>query len=102
MSRPDFVTNEDLLRWSENIDNDPRIPVGLAQTAIIREVMYAGLWLAEKLEELGCPEFLIPRIQFSAGRASFGRDTWEVCQEMLDLYASNKLEIEEDLKENQN
>lgn len=96
MSRPEFITNEDITRWSDNIDNDPNISVGLAQSALIREVCYAGLWLCEQLEELNCPEELILRIQYTAGKLSFGRDAWEVHIKMLEDYKSDTLEYEID------
>jgi len=96
MSRPEFVTNEDIARWSENIDNDPKLPVTLSSNPVIREVCYAGLWLCEELEKLGCPEELITRIQFTAGRAAYGRDPWEVHQELLNGYKNNELEYEVD------
>jgi len=94
MSRPDFVTNEDLARWSENIDNDPLVDTVLVQSPIIREVCYSGLWLCEKLEELLCPRELIGRIQFTGGRLSFGRDPWLVHQELLQLYIDGELNFE--------
>lgn len=100
MSRPDSVTNEDILRWSENIDNDPKISVGLAKIAILREVMYAGLWLAEKLDNYGCPLNLIPAIQFEAGRYSFGRDPWEASQKIFDMYVNNELQFTKDYELN--
>lgn len=47
MSRPKFISNEDLDRWSDIIDNDLTLPKHVAKEALIREVCYAGLWLAE-------------------------------------------------------
>lgn len=99
MPRPESVTNENIMSWSENIDNDPSISIGLAQSTIIREVMYAGLWLAEKLDELYCPPDLISRIQFTAGRLSFGRDPWLEHQKILDMYAAGQLEFEKEPEE---
>lgn len=96
MSRPEFVTNEDLARWSEVIDNDPKIPSYVAQAAIIREVCYAGLWLVEMLQALNCHDDIIVRIQYQGGKQSFGRDTWEVHQKLLSDYIDNKLLFEDD------
>jgi hypothetical protein len=96
MSRPDFVSEEDILRWSSNIDNDPSFPKSLAASQTIREVCYAGLWLAEQLDQLACPDFVIVRIQDAAGRLSFGRNPWEVSQELLEKYENNQLVFEED------
>lgn len=95
--RPEFITYEDIARWSKNIDNDPNIPAGLAESPIIREVCYAGLWLAEELDKMLCNEELITRMQFTAGRLSFGREPWEVAQLILEKYKSNELEFEEDI-----
>jgi hypothetical protein len=99
MPRPDFVTNEDIARWSENIDNDPRLSPALKEQAIIREICYAGLWLTEELEKLKCPEEMIVRIQYTAGKLSYGRDIWEVHQMILDGYKLNEIEFEMDPSE---
>lgn len=96
MKRPEFITNEDISRWSEIIDNDPTIPKELVQQAIVREVFYAGLYLSEQLEKLECPAELLVRIQFSAGKYSFGRDPWAAHLEILDLYKNNQLKFEKD------
>lgn len=94
MNRPEFVSSEDIDRWSKNIDNDPNILKSIASSPIIREVCYAGLWLSEQLEKLKCPEHLIIRIQHAAGGLSFGRDIWEVHQQVLESYKNNELEFE--------
>ena len=91
MSRPEFITTEDVTRWSENIDNDKSIPPTLSKVPVIREVCFAGLWLSEQLDILECPKSLIVRIQFTAGKASFGRDIWKVHQQFLEDYESNTL-----------
>lgn len=103
MTRPSFVTQEDLNRWSEIIDNDPLIPTSLAQNAIIREVCYAGQWLADRLTELKCPDNLIGQLMFSAGRLCFGQpDPWIIHQEVLNQYINGTLEFEVDPKESFN
>lgn len=96
MSRPDYITDDDIARWSSNIDDDPNIPKPILQFPLLREVCYAGLWLAESLDELDCPEDLIVRIQFTAGRLSFGKDPWQVAVKMLELYKTNELVYEQD------
>lgn len=97
MPRPDSVTNEDLLRWSEKIDNDPLVPKGLAENPIVREVCYAGQWLADKLTELNCPDHLIGRIMYTAGQLSFGQpDTWAVHEDILMRFTNGLLEYEMD------
>lgn len=97
MSRPESVENEDIIRWSEIIDNDPNISVGLAQSPIIREVMYAGLWLSEQLANINCPDEIITRIQYTAGQLSFGREPWTIHQDLLDRYIKKLLMLEENL-----
>lgn len=93
MPRPDFITNEDILRWSEEIDSDPEMGT-LGTFAIIREVCYAGCWLREELQKLQCPEENIIRIQYTGGAMSFGHDAWEIHQNLLKLYKNNELEFE--------
>lgn len=96
MTRPDFITDEDITRWLENIKQDEHFPKVLLDSAVVKEVCFSGLWLCEQLEELGCPEELIVRIQYTAGTLSFGRDPWEVVQKILDGYRNNELEFETD------
>lgn len=97
MPRPTSVTNEDIARFSENIDNDPNMDPALAESPIIREVCYAGQWIHDKLTELHCDEVLIARIMYTAGALSFGRkDPWTVHQEILSKYLENELEYEDD------
>jgi hypothetical protein len=94
--RPDFVTNEDIHRWSVNIRTDPAMKPYLDQP-IILEACYAGLWLCEELEKVGCADELIVRIQYTAGQLCYGqKDPWKVHQEMLDAYNKNELEFEID------
>ncbi len=94
MPRPESVTNEDLSRWSEIIDNDPLIPSAMAQNPIIREVCYAGQWLADRLNEVNCPDHLIGRIMYTAGRICFGRkDPWEIHRDILNQFLDGSLEF---------
>lgn len=94
MPRPESVTNEDIFRWSERIDKDLAGSPALGQNPIIREVCYAGQWLADKLIELNCPDHLIGRMIYTAGGLSFGRgDPWTVHQEILSLYMDGSLEF---------
>jgi hypothetical protein len=99
MPRPDSISNEDISRWSNNIDNDTNLPISLAESPVIREVCYAGLWLCEQLEKLNCPEEYIVRIQFAAGQLSFGRDPWDAHQKVLEAYKLNELDFEQDITE---
>lgn len=97
MSRPENITNEDIARWDEIIEHDPIInslPPNLVDLPIFREVCYAGIWLYEKLAELSCPNEIILRIQDYGGKLSFGRDPWEVHQQILQDYIDNKLVFE--------
>ena len=95
MPRPDYVTEEDIIRWSKIIEEDKTASV-MAKSAIIREVCYAGLYLSEELAKLQCPDSLIVRIQYSAGKASFGKDGWTIHQQFLDGYKNNSLDFELD------
>jgi len=94
--RPESVSNEDISRWDNIIDNDALVPEPVKKMAVIREVMYAGMWLAESLLSLGCPPEIAARIQFTAGSLSFGHEPWAVHQEVLDAYKNNQLEFEID------
>lgn len=96
MSRPDFVTQEDITRWDTNIKQDTGLVSQLATVPLVKEVIYAGLWLAEQLKELGCNPLLITRVQYTAGQLCYGRDPWEVVQELLTAYKNNDLVFEID------
>lgn len=96
MPRPDFVTEDDLKRWSEIITSDPNTTTYLKIMPDLLEVLFAGLWLAEKLQDQKCNPLLISRIRYTAGQLSFGKDPWEVHQEMLRAYENNELEFEID------
>lgn len=95
-NRPEFVTEEDITRWNDNLKNDPEFPPVLFDNETIKEVCYAGLWLCEQLDSLGCPPGYVVRIQYAAGQASFGRDPWETHQYFLESYKLNDLEFEPD------
>lgn len=103
MARPDFVTEEDITRWSEQLKSDPNLaevfetlPEEIVSDDIL-ETCYAGLWLCEELEKLECPESLIMRIQYTAGKLSYGHDVWEVHLQILEGYKNNQLEMADEL-----
>ena len=93
MPRPDFLTDQDITRFQETIQQDP-LAKQFIDVPLFMEACYAGVWLAEELEKLGCPEDLSVRIQFHAGTLCFGRDPWDVHQEMLEGYRNGTLEYE--------
>jgi len=97
MSRPKSITDEDIVRWSESIDNDPLLDKQLANNPTLREVCYAGQYLAEKLSEIDCPDEIIARLMYTAGQLSFGReDTWAIHQDILNGFINGTLEFEKD------
>lgn len=94
MPRPDSVSNEDILRWNEIIEQDPNMTFDMADSAILLEVCYAGQWLREELIKLKCDNVLIGRIMYTAGGLSFGRDPWDVHQFVLQAYKDGAIEYE--------
>jgi hypothetical protein len=96
MSRPNNITDEDVKRWDQVIDCDGSIPENIKGSSFFRELLRAGVWLKESLQELNCPDDLIIRLQFTAGKYSFGRDLWEAHSEILNAYKNNELEFEKD------
>lgn len=99
MSRPKYVTQKDIARWSDIIDSDPSIPKEIKAIEDIREVCYCGMWLTEKLLDLNCPESIAIKVQWTAGKLSYGKDPWKVHAKVLRDYKSNKLIIEKDPSE---
>jgi hypothetical protein len=89
-----YVSIEKIREYDENIDNDSNIPQAIKNDPIIREVCRAGLYLADQLDALDCPDDLIVRIQYTAGKLSFGRDIWETHQSVLQSYINNDIQVE--------
>jgi hypothetical protein len=105
MSRPEFITHAEIARWDADINQDPlllSLPKDLMESPVLREVCYAGCWLGEQLDQLQCPAEFIIRIQWHAGKLSFGRDAWDVHQKMLLDYQDNKLVFESEPNESVN
>jgi hypothetical protein len=96
MPRPSFITQQDIERFDANLDADPNVSSLLKNVPEIREVCYSGIWIGEELGKLECPEVLITRIQFTAGRLSFGNDCWKIHQDILEDYKIGKLNVELD------
>lgn len=99
MARPDFITEEDIARWTESVSEEQEfihLTKIMGESKTLLEVCFAGLYLAEQLEKLKVPEELITRIQFTAGRLSFGRDPWKVTMMLLDKYQKNELVLADD------
>lgn len=100
--RPDFITQSDIDRWNEKIKNDPLFPIEQITNLnekmkdVFYEVCYAGCYLAEQLQALQCPSELIVRIQYTAGKVSFGNEPWKIHLNLLEKYKNNELEFEED------
>lgn len=94
--RPNFITNDDIARWDSIIEQDEFCTPEMKASVIFKEVCYSGLWLSEELAKLQCPDSLITRMQYSAGKDSFGREPWEIVQKYLEEYKNNKLILEDD------
>jgi len=99
MKRPSSVTNEDIARWDENINNDPKLSRAISMFPMLKEVCFAGLWFAEELKKMGLSNEKITQLQFTAGRYSFGRDPWEAHQTVIDLYSKGEIKFEEPIDE---
>lgn len=97
-----FVSLECIKKYDLNINNDKAIRRDYKDNLLIREVCRAGLWLSEELEKSNCPQSMIVRIRWTAGKLSFGRDIWETHSQILEKYKNNELIFEEDLKEIKN
>lgn len=96
MARPNYISNEDIKRWEKNLKEDKITSPYTRNNPILREVCYANIFLREKLEQLNCPEELILRINFTAGKMSFGRDPWGIAEFLLEKYEKNELVLEPD------
>ena len=91
-----YVTEEKIAQYDKNIDEDTYLPSSLKKNPNIREVCRAGLYLYEELEKLNCPDSLITRIQWTAGKLSFNKDPWEIHSSMIEEYKNNSLVLEKD------
>jgi hypothetical protein len=90
------VTLDKIKKYDSNIDNDPSMPSHLKDVPVIREVCRAGQYLIEELDKLQCPESILVRIQWTAGKMSYGRDPWEIHHMILEKYKSDTLVFESD------
>lgn len=95
MSRPENISEQDIKRWDETLKDD-KIMSKMKYSDVFKEVLYANLYLREQLETLDCPEDLIVRINYTAGKMSFGRDPWDVSEYLLEQYKGNELVLESD------
>lgn len=96
MPRPLTITNDDLARWNVVLDKDPFLQ-NQTLSPIIIEVCYAGLWLAEELQKLHCPEDIIGKIIYTAGGLCFGqKDPWLIHDNILQSYINNTLQFDID------
>lgn len=84
--RKNFITDEQLYIYDQNIDSDNKIPSFMKENSTIREVLRCGLWLVDELIARDCSEVNIVALQFRAGRLSYGREPWEVHQKILREY----------------
>ena len=91
-----YISLEKLKKYDLIIDNDSDLSNSLKENPIIREVCRAGQYLFEELCNLQCPESIIVRIQWTAGKLSFGRDPWEIHNMLLEKYKTNTLVFESD------
>lgn len=92
MSRPDFISLEDITRWNNLIESE--LPEELANNETIKEVCYAGQWLGEQLASLYCSEDYMESIIHTAGKLSFGRDPWDIAERLFKAYRNDELEPE--------
>jgi len=94
-----YLTSDQLTQFDQIIDRDQNIPSFCKTNEVLREVCRCGLWLASELDKLNCPESLIIRIQWTAGKLSFGKDPWKVHQKILADYQNNSLIFENETEE---
>ncbi len=89
-ARPDFITEEQIAKWDTDLKNDTTlletIPLELINEPEMKEVLYAGLWVVEELTRMGYDSTTVSDIQYSHGRQSFGRDTWQIAKIFVDAY----------------
>jgi hypothetical protein len=96
MNRPNFITDEDIDRWSDSIDDDPLLDE-LKDIPLLREVLYAGLWMAEKLKMLDVSDEEIIQLNYYFGGKAFGHeDCWVLAQEVLEEYKRGEIVLEKE------
>jgi len=98
MYRPEYITEQDIERWNQVLLKNSDIPLSKIPS-IILELSYAGFWISEFLEKLNCDPVLITRIQFTAGKYSFGKDIWKAHDEILQLFINGELSFEEEFNQ---
>lgn len=96
MSLHNFLSDDKYIEYTEKLKEDFSISDSLRENPIFREVCLAGYYLIDQLQELGCPELDIIKLQWHAGKCSFGRDPWEIHQQVIQDFKNDKLEFEPD------
>jgi hypothetical protein len=97
MNRPERITEEDLKRWDSIVEQDSFSSSMMIMFSKLKEMMRAGLWLAEMLDKLGAEEQEIKNIQFSFGQKSLYISSddilWKLAQETIENYKKGIVDV---------
>lgn len=96
--RPLFVTEQDITRWQNILDEDDSLPEIIKLSETIKEVCFAGLWLIEQVEKssVDVDDEMIRYLQFLGGKLSYGKDPWIIHQELLRQYELGSIKIKKE------
>lgn len=93
--RPDFISLAQISKWDEELANDNNLQANVSKEALadpaLREVLYSGLWLKEKLAELGYDAFTLAEVSLIHGINSFEANSWQVAEALLQIYSSEPM-----------
>lgn len=99
MSKPSFVTDEEIAEFDKKINEDIQNTAldmeSFLRNQCTREMLRAGLWLTQELTKQGCNEVLAVQFQYTFGQEAFRCEPWEKAQELLTAYMNNTYTIAE-------
>lgn len=93
--RPDYISLAQIAEWDKQLDSDIQLQQSVGaeglKDPILREVLYSGLWIKEKLAALGYDELTLGAVSITHGINSFGANSWQVAELLLEIYSSEQM-----------
>ena len=97
-----FLTDQQYQEYLTIIEQDQTTTDLIKTTPQLKEVVLAGVWLSDELKKLNCHPSLLFRIHYTAGQLSYGKDPWQVHQDILEKYKNNQLQWDPEVDLNKN
>lgn len=97
MPRPNTITELQIAKWNQFIEEDAFLPAELKSNSSIRELLLAAHWLEEELNLQSCPVDLKEQFKYTLGEMSFGHDPWQQARVLIEAYRNQDYSLAEKL-----